>query len=241
MKSSLRGMAHTVSGPLNVCNGQVEVWLGDPGAMDGGMHRALLATLSSDERQRQNAFLFDRDRHAYLLAHGLLRLVLSGHAAVEPGDWQFDENAYGRPEVANPGAESLRFSVSHTDGLVAVAVAQRHHVGVDVENTQRDAEILELAKRLFAPSEIADLRSLALAPRHERFFDYWTLKEAYAKARGMGMSLPFQCFGFDLTSTQSPAVFFSSEMTDDARHWQFALSSPTPRHRLAIALGSDYS
>jgi 4'-phosphopantetheinyl transferase len=110
-------------------------------------------------------------------------------------------------------------------------------VGVDVENTRREIDTLKLAERYFAPSEAADLRGLAASSRQERFFEYWTLKEAYAKARGMGMSLPFDRFSFELTPGQPPRVSFSPALRDNAENWQFELGTPTEQHRLGVAVG----
>jgi 4'-phosphopantetheinyl transferase len=114
-------------------------------------------------------------------------------------------------------------------------------VGIDVEYTLRTVETLALADRYFAPSEAAVLRSLPPLTRNEAFFDYWTLKEAYAKARGMGMSLPFHAFAFDLSVEQPPRISFSPELADDPDDWRFRLWSPTSHHRLAVAVRLRHS
>ena len=96
----------------------------------------------------------------------------------------------------------LRFNLSHTDGLVVCLVAVEREIGVDVEHTARAGSVgIEIAERFSSPSEVAELRSLPFADQRSRFFDYWTLKEAYIKARGLGLHLPLDQFSFHLGLT----------------------------------------
>ena len=128
----------------------------------------------------------------------------------------------------------LEFNLAHTRGLVACAVALGRDVGVDVEWLGRRGRTLEIAERYFSPSEVRDLRATPGPDRKERFFRYWTLKEAYVKARGEGLRLPLRRFSFHL---DGPAVRVSFESdSDDPRAWQFLIECPTPSHLLAVAV-----
>ena len=157
-----------------------------------------------------------------------------------PADWQFIANVHGRPEILDrpPGVPDLRFNISHTDGLIACAVTIGREVGVDVEHIGRHLTH-DVAGRFFAPDEVADLRKLPEHDQQRVFFDYWTLKEAYIKARGFGLALPLGDFAFKLNPPGPPAITFEPALEDDPRTWQFLQDWPTPQHRLGLAVRRD--
>ena len=107
-------------------------------------------------------------------------------------------------------------------------------VGVDVEDVARDTETVEIADRFFSPFEAAALRALPPARHRERFFSYWTLKESYIKARGMGLSLPLELFSFHLDDGPAIAISFERGLDDDPQTWSFALLGVQDRHFLAV-------
>lgn len=192
--------------------------------------------LSADERAREGRFHFDADKERFVIGRALVRLQLSRYLGGDPRGWAFVANEHGRPALLNPNsATQLGFNVSHTRGMVACALAATHDVGVDVECVDR-ALTHDVADRFFAPSEVAALRALPVEDQSRVFFDYWTLKEAYIKARGMGLALPLRHFAFHLRPPDSPTIAFDPEIDDDARTWQFAQAWPTDRHRLALAV-----
>src|SRR6185295_18612851 len=119
------------------------------------------------------------------------RTTLSHYAAVDPTAWQFARNRRGRPEISGPlGVAPLRFNLSNTAGLIACLVTLGVDVGVDVEDTHRRGETVRIANRFFSASEVAALEALPPERQRQRFFEYWTLKESYIKARGMGLAIP---------------------------------------------------
>ena len=194
----------------------VHVWFAAPDRMlpDSCAVAHCLALLDVNEAKRYRAFRFDRDRHCFLAAHALLRMALSRYAPIDTSEWVFDTNEHGRPAIAGPsGAFRFKFSLSHTDGMVACAICQHAEVGVDVETVSPDTPALELAKRYFAATEYDMLRH---TPDHDlsgRFFAIWTLKEAYIKARGMGLSLPLDGFAFEFTAPETPGIRFAKTLT----------------------------
>lgn len=193
--------------------------------------------LSPDERERMARFAFARDRRRFLMARVLVRTMLSRYGGVAPADWRFAANVHGRPEIAErpAGVPDLRFNLSHTDGLVACAVTIGREVGIDVEHTGRRLTH-DVPGRFFAPREVEALCALPAAERAETFFDYWTLKEAYIKARGLGLTLPLADFAFHLAPPAPPTISFSPALDDDPATWQFAQARPSPVHRLAVAV-----
>ena len=203
------------------------------------------ALLSEDEHERMARLVFDRDQRAFVITRAHVRTMLSRYAAVAPTDWRFVENVHGRPEILDrpAGTPDLRFNISHTDGLIACAVTIGREVGVDVEHIGRHLTH-DIAGRFFAPDEVADLRRLPLDDQERVFFDYWTLKEAYIKARGFGLALPLGEFAFKLNPPGPPAITFLPSLDDDPSTWQFMQDWPTPQHRLGLAVrrtGRDLS
>ena len=97
----------------------------------------------------------------------------------------------------------------------------------------------DIAGRFFAAEEVTDLRGLPPADQQRVFFDYWTLKEAYIKARGFGLALPLGDFAFKLNPPGPPAIAFAPSLDDDPSTWQFMQDWPTPQHRLGLAVRRD--
>jgi 4'-phosphopantetheinyl transferase len=214
---------------------EVHVWLTRPEDLgDSGHLAACRAMLSDEERARLARLRREPDRRAFLAAHALVRWALSRYANVSPDSWIFAANHSGRPEIAGPGAApALRFSLSHTSGLSACAIALDFACGVDVESSDRRGDLLKVARRVLSPRELSDLDTRAAETRRDRFLAYWTLKEAYVKARGPG--LPLRQLSFSL-SGERIRVESTAPGDDVAGAWQFASLRPTPRHLLALAV-----
>lgn len=216
--------------------GQVDVWLTAVDAIDADRLRAYEALMDAEERARWQRFRVPKPRLVHLVARALLRTTLSRYADVEPTGWRFETNDYGRPHIAAPETGTdLRFNLSHTDRLVVLAVAEGCEIGIDTESIDRSLDIAEIAPIVFEASELAALQSTPEHQRRDIFFAFWTLKESYIKARGMGMSLPLDGFAFDLQQAQ-PRITFNQRCPDDAARWQFRRFNPTPDHVLAVAV-----
>lgn len=197
----------------------------------------LAGLLSDEERARRDRFVRPVDADTYVVAHALVRRTLSAYGPTAPDAWRFTTNAHGCPAVADDqaGRPALAFNLSHTHGLVAVAVARGHRVGVDVERVTR-VVMDGVAERHFAASEVGELRALPAEARPRAFFEYWTLKEAYIKARGMGLAIPLGDFAFHLRPPAPPAIAFVEGFDDRPERWQFWQAWPTADHRLSLAI-----
>jgi 4'-phosphopantetheinyl transferase len=195
--------------------------------------------LSADERERRSRFVFPRDRHRFLVTRALVRTVLSRYADVAPADWTFVVNTYGRPEIAprHPRAGMLSFNVSHTHSLVVLGVGCGRALGVDTENVRARQAPLEIAERFFAPTEVAALRALPEADQSRRFFEYWTLKEAYGKARSMGLSLPLREFAVRFIGNRGLVLSVEGEVAHAVSPWQLWQFSVAEDYLVAVCAG----
>jgi 4'-phosphopantetheinyl transferase len=135
----------------------------------------------------------------YLAAHALARTMLAEQTGADPGELCFHTSRRGRPElVARGRAPTPRFSISHAEGVAVCAVTQRWEVGVDVEslrNVGRDP--LGVAGTICSPRELEALRALPASARAAHLLAIWTLKEAVAKATGLGLYLPLERISVD--------------------------------------------
>lgn len=223
--------------PVPLPPDEVHVWIVEPERIEEPrLLEAYWEILNSEEREKQRRFHFERHRRQYLVSHALVRLTLSRYSPVPPEAWAFRTNEYGCPSVSGEVSPGLCFNLSHTNGMAMVAVAREAELGVDVEDTQRPGDLVNVADHYFAPSEVAALKALPGGQQNERFFEYWTLKESYIKARGMGLSLPLEQFAFDLQPGRLPRIFFDPRLRDEPERWCFAQFRPSARHQAAVAV-----
>ena len=226
--------AEQLNGAARVVYARPDVILAEVG------RESLLVCLSGDERERHARFRFEEDRDAFLVAHALTRRLLAAAARVEPLALCFTTGERGRPELSQPSsALELRFNLSHTRGLVACAVTLRRSIGVDVERIDRRVELLGVARHVFSAREIAGLEALTGEAQRLRFFDLWTLKEAYVKAIGKGLAGPLRAISFAPEVADPVPVHFDPEAADDPGVWCFRRHCPGANFRLAVALHGD--
>lgn len=193
--------------------------------------------LAPDEREQQQRFYFERNRHQYLVARALVRTMLSRYTGIRPRDLDFSKNDYGRPEIIfRQSSVPLRFNLSHAHGLIAFAITVKADIGVDVEDIDRGEIDLKCADRFFSKKEVSDFHRVEEKRKRERFYDYWTLKESFIKARGMGLSIPLDQFSFHISDHEPLRISFDLNLTDDPNRWQFWLFKPTGRHRAALSV-----
>ena len=211
----------------------VQIWWRSTERLDHAAIAAAVSVLSEDEAAQYRRFHFARDARDYAAAHALLRHTLSRHGDRAPAAWRFEKTAAGKPLLRGGGAAAASFSLSHTNGMVACALTGAAAVGVDIECVDRDVDVDTLAARFFAPAEAAQLRRLDAAARRDRFFDFWTLKEALVKALGAGLAMSLAAFAFTIDA--SGAITLEATAIE-IKSWHFGLFAPGPQHRLAVAV-----
>jgi 4'-phosphopantetheinyl transferase len=196
-------------------------------------HETLLAP---DEAEQYGRFRFELERRLFLATRALVRTVLSNYSAVSPRDWRFVTNEHGKPVISAPTTTpAIHFNVANTPGLVVCVVSVAHEsIGVDAERIDREVEIAELAERCFSLSDADRIRALPAPQQPGLFFAYWTLKESYVKARGLGLTVPLGQFSFRVGD--EIAVEFEEDLDDDASLWRFALLDAPPHHMIAVSV-----
>ncbi len=218
---------------------QIDVWLAFSSEIKSvqllEQYRLLL---TEQERCQERRFHFSKDQHRYLITRALVRTVLSKYAPVAPEQWRFSSNAFGKPEIANDVAcaQEISFNISHTDGLIVLGVTRRQSLGVDAEHLRVRPAPIEAASHFFSMHEVCALRAQPTVMHHDLFFQYWTLKEAYVKARGMGLSIPLEQFSFHLQHEGKIAVSFDRVLNDRPSRWNFWQYRVSPDWLLSICV-----
>jgi 4'-phosphopantetheinyl transferase len=191
--------------------------------------------MSRAELAQQSRFHLPRDRHRYLLTRALVRTVIATLTGIAPNELAFTANKYGRPELSNRrlAANRISFNISHTHDLIVLVTARTGALGVDVEGASNRLAPIDVAENFFAPEEIAALQHLPKADQQRRFFEYWTLKESYIKARSMGLSIPLDRFSFHLSESDIE-ISIQPDQDDDPSRWQFWQLELAPDHLVAV-------
>lgn len=195
--------------------------------------QSLHGMLSAKEQARAANFHHAEDRRDFIAAHALTRGLLSERTGRPPQSLQFNDGPFGKPAlVLEPGEPRLAFNLSHTRGCAIVALGVDADIGVDIECTGRPAP-RSVAHHYFAPQERAALLHVPEAAWDRTFYSLWTLKEAYMKATGKGMSLALDRF---VMALDPPRLVFDAEAVPGAR-WQFVSKQIGPKHIAALAIG----
>lgn len=174
--------------------------------------------LDDTERARVDRLAVARSRVEYIAAHALTRRVLGETLGEAPSVFHYEAGVKGKPVALVAGRPAgVHFNLSHTNCLVAIAVSRLGEVGVDAEAVDRNVN-LAVADRYFFGAESRWLAGLAPAARAEGFLRLWTLKEAYIKATGLGLSQPLDEFWFEV---DPPRIRFTPAIPDDEAAWRF--------------------
>jgi 4'-phosphopantetheinyl transferase len=193
--------------------------------------------LSPDEQERAARFNFEKNRNQFIEARAALRFILSGYLKLSPQELEFSYGAYGKPALANGQSDNkLRFSLSRRDGLALIAVAYGREVGVDVEYVRPDLPLLEVAEASFSSAELATLRSLPQHSRTAGFYNCWTRKEAYVKARGEGVSFPLKQFDVSLNPGAPATLLEIRDDDDEIDRWTLQELSVSENYLGALAV-----
>jgi 4'-phosphopantetheinyl transferase len=197
----------------------------------------LSSLLAPDETSRAQRFHFEPDRVSFIVARAMLRTILAAYLKLNPAQLQFSYSAHGKPALNdNEGSAGLRFNLSHSHDLALYAVTRNREIGVDIEQIRADFAGEEIAERFFSSTEIATLRALASNRRNESFFDCWTRKEAYIKARGEGLSFPLARFDVSLIPGEQRVTLNVPEAPFEAARWSLHSLMPEDGYAAAIAV-----
>lgn len=231
----------------NISENEVHIWKTSEGAMSPDID--LMSDLPSHEKKRAQQFIAKQAQHEYILGHAMLRRLLSYYIPEsEPQSFEFVEGEFGKPSLKNPNLP-LHFNISHSGGQVIVGFSLDRIVGVDVELMRRSGDLKAVAEHSFAPAEFASLHGLSELEFRRKFFQFWTLKESYIKARGYGLQLPLDKFAFRVQEARTPSgknefsitADFVEPILDSTANWHFKLFDQQPDIMIALTVEAKKS
>ena len=224
-------------GNLTLRADEVHVWHAQ---LDDHPADSLKLLLTEDEISRADRFHFAKDRNHFVVARGLLRKLLGGYAGVNAGELRFTYSEKGKPALAETQGGSLHFNLAHSHGRAIYAFSMGREVGVDLEFRREDFAGDKIAERFFSPTEIAVLATVPLELKQQAFFDCWTRKEAYIKARGDGLSLPLDEFDVSFAPGAEAALLRNHKEPAEVTRWSMQ-SIPAPAGYVAaiVVEGQD--
>lgn len=202
----------------------------------------LVPTLSAVECERAGRFHFEVHRRHFIVAHGMLRMVLGRYLGLDPALLHFEYETYGKPKLAQHDQNGvINFNLSHSHKLALLAITRRHPLGVDLEYMRSVVEAEQIAARNFSAAENRLFQALPEEQKPEAFFNCWTRKEAYIKAIGEGLTHPLDQFEVSLTPGEPSRLINVSGHPGEAARWSLQAFSPAPGYVAALAVkGHDW-
>ena len=215
------------SGWPRLSDDEIHVWCVELDA--AGEEAALAACLSAEERERAGGLLSGTHQRRFVVARGMLRQLLGRYLGQAPDAVAFSRGAHGKPFLPEGG---LRFNVSHSHELALYAIACNREVGVDVEWMRPQVAHERIAARFFSLEEQEALAQVPVEERRAAFYNIWTRKEAYVKARGDGIAAGLGTFAVSLGA--EAALLRSDEGRDEVERWKLMALEPADGYVAAL-------
>lgn len=201
---------------------------------DEDQWQSLMALLSTDERIKASRYRFEQHRRRYAVGRAALRILLGGYLDRAPEALHFVYNDHGKPSLANDDS-GLRFNVSHSGEIMLAGFVLNSEIGIDIEAFRQDIDYMGIGQRWFSEQESNTLRDLPEEKRTGTFFRTWTRKEAYIKARGLGLSYSLNRFSVSLDET-SPALLEHQDGSQETKSWQIHDIEVSSAYSAAVAM-----
>ena len=232
---------HIPSADMILSNSDVHLWRAK---LDQSHEcvKQLTQILSDEEQRKVERFHFDKDKKHFIVTRGVLRTILSHYLGVEPNCLQFGYSSHGKPYLAEKSkGEEICFNLSHSHSLSLYAFARRRQIGIDIEYIRPITETDRIVARFFSSHEHAIWQKLPKDQKQVAFFNCWTRKEAYIKARGEGLSLPLDQFDVSFAPGEPPALLATSGASNESSRWLLQALQPSLGYVAALFVeGHDW-
>jgi len=193
--------------------------------------------LSPDEQERARRFRFDKHRNAFVVARGLLRIIVGNCVGAEAPTVRFVYGYHGKPALAD--ARHLQFNLSHSGGIVLYALGRNLEIGVDVEYIRPMEAMEDVARHFFHAAEYQELISIPGGRRARAFFNCWTRKEAFIKGVGAGLLYPLDRFQVTFQPDQSTESITTDDCAGSEMRWSLRDAAPSEEYAAAVAVKGE--
>lgn len=188
--------------------------------VDGQRFQFLKSLLSCDEQSRAERFYFVKDKNQFIVGRGVLRVLLGNYLDTDPQKVKFYYNEFGKPFLENQFSKNnLKFNLSHSKDMLVMAFAKNVDVGIDIEYVRSDIDVLRLARHFFSQREVSELLSISSYLMNDAFFNCWTRKEAFIKAKGQGLSIPLDKFDVSLSPGEPAKLIRLHDNPNEIAEW----------------------
>ena len=220
----------------------IHLWRVNPQKIqDPSLLASLTELLSPEEQEKVLRYRSKEAQHTALITRAFIRIVLATYTNLTPKQLKFSIKKHGKPELFN-FSEPLKFNLSHNDQVIICAVSLKRAIGCDIENTHRKINATSIARRYFSQTEYQALINLPQDKQQTRFFEYWTLKEAFVKATGKGISQGLDTFSFDINHSEKTQFNDKIKlMGKDNNSWNCYLSYHISNHCVAVCVESNHA
>lgn len=223
---------------LTLSADEVHVW---QAKLDDHAAGGLKTLLAEDEISRAERFHFAEDRNHFIVARALLRRLLAVYSGIDAAELRFSYAEKGKPSLEEGQRSAINFNLAHSHGMAIYAFSRARELGVDLEFMRENVAVEDIAERFFSPREIDTLRTIPAELRKQGFFNCWTRKEAYIKARGEGLSLPLDEFDVSLRPGEPAELLRNHKEPAEVTRWTMQ-SIPAPAGFVAalVVEGHDW-
>jgi 4'-phosphopantetheinyl transferase len=215
----------------------VDIWTIDIPWEINGSEKAEDEVLSQQELEQATRFRFFKDTRHFLMRRRALRRILSRYVNQNPRELKFSTNKNGkpRPNLPDRGADDWAFNFSHSRDLALLALARGEEVGVDVEYALKPIpDLYEVLQVICREEEVQQFLVLPKTWHQRAFFKLWTIKEAYLKALGTGLSREPDTVCLRISHNRDDVC-----MALEEGGWQVITFEPRPGYLASIALKTE--
>jgi 4'-phosphopantetheinyl transferase len=224
--------------PIMLDKHQIDLWLLDVRQFSAAHFSAADALLSDNEQARAKKIIRGKDE--FIASRWLLRKVLAHYTGIVLKDLRFEYTPKGKPFLTQG---NIRFSLSHSSHWAVLAVGRQDWLGVDIEASRSTRDLLGIAQSFFHPDEFQQLQSIPEPEQANYFYRLWTLKEAFLKALGTGISAGLEKMHFywddGLIKIVVSPELNCGNLPAGQMDWQFYQTTIAPEVHCALAYQAD--
>lgn len=204
-----------IDAPRSLRAQDVHIWRLDINQFSAAHYTEAAQIMNASERERAQKFV--RGRESYVASRWLLRKVLARYTGTAPEAVEFLRGDKGKPYLPQ---RDIHFSLSHSGHWALLAVSNIEWIGVDIEAITGARNLTGIAENYYHPREIALVQRLTGSAQQDYFYRLWTLKEAFFKAIGTGISAGLENIAFELADGRISAQI-APTLNEAGNEWQF--------------------